>query len=290
MKRLLIFIFLLGCIAHSYAQQSRLGVTTDASLVWLIDDIDNTNAKTGTALSIGGLYQFQNKKFLMQLGIGFSPAWLREGISNQEFMIDMLDTEGYPFTHKAYLTNRIDKIAAMDLTIPLMIGFTVDGVYALMGAKFCVTVSGKTHQKAYLTTEGDYGDRYYGVLANMPQHGFYNEKLIESKGEMQLRPDLHICAEVGWNTPLPLYSRRNRAPRLQLGAFVEYSVLSTLDKDNELFTEVDYSEYMQVHMNNIFTTFDRGEVLLNNIRAGIRATILFPLRSREERICDCIKD
>ena len=53
----------------------------------------------------------------------------------------MLDTEGYPFTYKSSLNKRIDRITAMDLTIPLMVGFTVDGVYALMGAKFCVTVS-----------------------------------------------------------------------------------------------------------------------------------------------------
>ena len=45
MKRLLIFILLFGLIASSYAQ-SRLGVTTDASLVWQTDDIDNTTAKT----------------------------------------------------------------------------------------------------------------------------------------------------------------------------------------------------------------------------------------------------
>ena len=289
MKRLLIFILMLGCFTPFYAQ-SRLGVTTDASLVWQIDDIDNTTAKTGAALSIGGLYQFQNKKFLMQLGLGFSPAWLRTGIHSQNFVVDMLDTEGVPFTHIGSINKRTDLITAMDLTVPLMVGFTVDGVYVLMGAKVNVTVSGKTNQKAYLTTVGDYGDRYYGVFENMPEHGFYNEKLIQSKGEIQLRPDLHICAEVGWNTPLPIYARRSNAPRLLLGAFFEYGVLNTLDKDNELFTEVDYSQHMQVHMNNIFTTFDRGEVLLNNIRAGIRATILFPLRSREERICDCIKD
>ena len=288
MKRLLIFILLFGLIASSYAQ-SRLGVTTDASLVWQIDDIDNTTAKTGAALSIGGLYQFQHKKFLANIGFTFSPAWLRQGVDKQEFTVDMLDTEGYPFTYKSSINKRIDRITAMDLTIPLMVGFTVDGVYALMGAKLCVTVSGKTYQKAYLTTVGDYGDRYYGVFENMPQHGYYNEKLVESKGEIQLRPDLHICAEVGWNTPIPIYARRNKAPRLLLGAFIEYSVLSTLDKDNELFTQIDYSQYMQVHMNNIYTTYDRGEVLLNNIRAGVRATILFPLRSREERKCTCLK-
>lgn len=54
MKRLLIFILMLGCFTPFYAQ-SRLGVTTDASLVWQIDDIDNTTAKTGAALSVGGL-------------------------------------------------------------------------------------------------------------------------------------------------------------------------------------------------------------------------------------------
>ena len=41
MKRLLIFILLFGLIASSYAQ-SRLGVTTDASLVSQTDPLDPT--------------------------------------------------------------------------------------------------------------------------------------------------------------------------------------------------------------------------------------------------------
>jgi hypothetical protein len=179
MKRLLIFILLFGLIASSYAQ-SRLGVTTDASLVWQIDDIDNTTAKTGAALSIGGLYQFQHKKFLANVGFTFSPAWLRQGVDKQEFTVDMLDTEGYPFTYKSSINKRIDRITAMDLTIPLMVGFTVDGVYALMGAKFCVTVSGKTYQKAYLTTVGDYGDRYYEIekAGNVRPLSYYFARLL----------------------------------------------------------------------------------------------------------------
>ena len=287
MRKLTIYILFSICVLPLLQAQSRLGVTADVGLAWQIDDLEYTRAQTGTAFSIGGVYQFQHNMFLMQMGIGFSPAWLTQRLDSQQIVVDMLDTEGVPFTYRGYLQHRTDCVAATDFILPIMFGLTVENFYAMLGAKFCVTMAGYTKQSAALTTVGDYGDRYYGVLQNMPQHGFYNDKAVTSKGELQFRPDLRLCAEVGWNTPLPLYARRHNVKYLQLGAFLEYGVLNTLDKDNELITEVDCSQYMNVTMYHVYTTLDRERVLLNNLRVGIRATILFPIRTRSEGKCNC---
>lgn len=288
MRKLVIFIILLVFASHSWAQ-SRLGFTTDAGLTWQLDDCYETRAKTGGAVSLYGVYHFQYQKFVLQFGVGASEAWMVQGIRDLHSEVRMLDTENMPYTLQVDLSERTDVVAATELVVPFMLGLKVEQFYIMMGAKFAVTLAGKTHQKVYLTTRGDYGDRYYGPFENMPQHGYYDKKMIETHGEMIYRPDLRICIESGWTTPLPLYAHRSVAPRLQLGAYVEYGVLNLLDKDNEHYVEMDYSQYTNVNMNHIYSTFDRGDIQLNNLRVGVRATFLFPVRTREERRCGCTK-
>ena len=68
-----------------------------------------------------------------------------------------------------------------ELMVPFMLGTKIRSFHLLVGAKFSATILGFTSQKAALTTWGDYGDRYYGPLEHMPQHGFYDGKEVAPK-------------------------------------------------------------------------------------------------------------
>jgi hypothetical protein len=286
MKKWMICIILLFAASQSWSQ-SRLGFSTDGGFTWQMDDIDETTPKTGGLVSLNGWYSFQHKKFLLQAGFGVTEAWLVQGVENLHEEVSMLDTENMPYTLHMDLTGRRDIVAATELNVPFMFGLKVNHFYIMMGAKFAVTLVGKAHMQANLTTKGDYGDRYYGMLENMPQHGFYDRLLVESRSDMQFRPDLRLCLEGGWTIPMPYYARRSTAPQLQLGAFFEYGLLNTIDKDNEVYVELDYSEHTKVKMNHIYTVFDRKDVMVNSLRVGVRATFLFPVRTKEERECNC---
>lgn len=288
MKKWMIYVVMLLVASSSWAQ-SRLGFSADGGLTWHVDNIDETTPKTGGVTSLNGVYSFQYKKFILQAGLGISEAWLVQGVESLHREVSMLDTENMPYTLHVDLTGRRDIVAVTELNVPFMFGLKVDHFYIMMGAKFTVSFVGKAYMHADLTTKGDYGDRYYGMLENMPQHGFYDKLLVESRSDMQFRPDLHLCLEGGWTIPMPYYARRPSAPQLQLGAFFELGLLNPIHKDNDVHVELDYSQHTQVHMNHIYTIFERKDAMVNSLRVGVRATFLFPVRSRSERTCNCTR-
>lgn len=286
MKKVLMYIIMLLVASQSWAQ-SRLGFSADGGLTWQIDDLDETTPKTGGMVSLNGVYSFQYKKFLLQAGFGVSEAWVMQGVEAMHDEISMLDTEGMPYTLHMDLTGRRDMAMVTELNVPFMFGLKVNHFYMMMGAKFVVTLAGKAHMQANLTTKGDYGDRYYGMLENMPQHGFYDKMMVESRSDIQFQPDLRLCLEGGWTIPMPYFARRPSAPQLQLGAFLEYGLLNPVDKDNDVYVELDYTQHTKVNMHHIYSAFERKDVMVSGLRVGVRATFLFPIRTKEERECNC---
>lgn len=54
--------------------------------------------------------------------------------------------------------------------------------------------------------------------------------------------------------------------------------------------DVDYSKYMSVKLNHIYTTLSSSVASVNNLRIGLRASLLFPVAdggSRHKK-CMCI--
>ena len=149
---------------------------------------------------------------------------------------------------------------------------------------------GFTSQKAALTTWGDYGDRYYGPLEHMPQHGFYDGKEVATKDTMSFRPDVRLCAEFGWSWALTKEPVKIGAPVLQVGAFVEYGILNPLAYMNNVkrLTEERFTPFMDVEMNHVYTTLNRDQTNINNLRVGVRVAVLFPVAKGKNPFCRCV--
>jgi hypothetical protein len=124
----------------------------------------------------------------------------------------------------------------------------------------------------------------------MPQHGFYDGKEVASQDTMSFRPDVRLCAEFGWSFPLTKEPVKIGAPILQLGAFVEYGVLNPLKRTNNtsLLAEDTYSPFMDVKMNHVYTTLNREQTTINNLRVGVRVAVLFPVAKGKNPFCRCI--
>lgn len=277
MKRLSILIIVSACILPMAYSQNFLGFNTDIGLAWQYDNLAITHSKAGVDFSIGGTYQLQKNMFLLHTGIGISPRWTRQLLDNETIKVNMLDTEEIPFTYIGYIEDRTDKLASLDLSIPLMMGVKYKKFYTLLGAKLYIPLVCNTHQTASLTTIGDYGDRYYDVLKDMPEHGFFTDKIVHSSGKLALQPDLKICIELGWNSRIPTYSLRPNAPCVQIGAFLEYGILNTLTASSfGQSTQVDCTPFMNIEMQHIYSTKERSDALVKNMRIGLRAAVLFP--------------
>ena len=250
----------------------------------------HTTPKLGGGASVGGVYQYQYDKFLVQTGLGASQVWLRQGLDTLPIERAMNDTEDFPFTYHGSLTNRIDQVMVTELMVPVMLGTKIRSFHVLVGAKFAATILGFTSQTAALTTWGDYGDRYYGPLEHMPQHGFYDGKEVASQDTMSFRPDVRLCAELGWSWALTKEPVKIGAPILQVGAFVEYGILNPLKRmyNTSLLSEDFYNPYMDVKMNHVYTTMNREQTVINNLRVGLRVTVLFPVAEGRNPFCRCI--
>lgn len=293
-KRILSICFVLCLVHMTGLAQHYVGAMMDATAAWHLYREDNTTLehnslaqpKVGAGVAIGGVYQFQYDKFLLQTGLMASEAWLRHKFDTIVVERKMKDTEGYDFIYRGELYDRVDCALLTEVSVPLMLGANVGSFYILAGAKCVVTVYGLSFQKALLNTKGDYGGRYYGVLENMPQHGFYSAKELENKSALKMRPDVRLCAELGWVCHLSKYSNP-KAPKLQVGAFVEYGVANPLNKvpkedvgkeDVGRVVIADFIKdqpYEGVDMIPIYSALYRNYSALNNVRVGIRVTALF---------------
>ena len=273
--------------------QHYVGAMVDGAAAWHFDREENaelTTPKLGGGASVGGVYQYQYDKFLVQMGLGASQVWLRQGLDTLPIEHTMKDTEGFPFTYHGSLTNRIDQVMVTELMVPVMLGAKIRSFHVLVGAKFAATILGFTSQTAALTTWGDYGDRYYGPLEHMPQHGFYDGKEVASQDTMSFRPDVRLCAELGWSWALTKEPVKIGAPILQVGAFVEYGILNPLKRmyNTSLLSEDFYNPYMDVKMNHVYTTMNREQTVINNLRVGLRVAVLFPVAEGRNPFCRCI--
>ena len=292
MKRIAFVIVLtIGWLFSAVQAQHFVGAMVDGSVAWQLDKEDITRPKLGGGGSIGGIYQYQYDRFLVQTGLGISQMYLSQGIDTISIMTERIDTEGFAFTYYGELNNRVDNLLLTELMVPLMVGTKIRSFHVLVGAKCAAAVYGYTMQKAQLTTWGDYGDRYYGVLENMPEHGFYTDKNIVSKDTMSFRADVRLCAELGWSWILTDEPVKNDAPILQLGAFVEYGILNPLryTRNVKPLIKDGYTPYMDVKMNHVYSTLNRDQSVINNLRVGVRVAVLFPVAKGRNPFCRCIE-
>lgn len=294
MKRIaLVIVLTIGWLFSAVQAQHFVGAMVDGAAAWHFDREENaelTTPKLGGGASVGGVYQYQYDKFLVQMGLGASQVWLRQGLDTLPIECAMNDTEDIPFTYHGSLTNRIDQVMVTELMVPIMLGTKIRSFHVLVGAKFAATILGFTSQTAALTTWGDYGDRYYGPLEHMPQHGFYDGKEVASQDTMSFRPDVRLCAELGWSWALTKEPVKIGAPILQVGAFVEYGILNPLKRmyNTSLLSEDFYNPYMDVKMNHVYTTMNREQTIINNLRVGVRVAVLFPVAEGRNPFCRCI--
>lgn len=291
MKKGFLIIFIAVFMCSAMQAQHYVGAMVDCAMAWQLDKVELTQPQLGGGASIGGVYQYQYDKFLLQTGLGASQVWACQGLDTVPIARAMNDTEGYLFTYYGELTDRTDRVMTTEVIVPFMLGTKIRSFHVLVGAKLSITILGFTSQTAKLRSWGDYGDRYYGVLENMDQHGFYNNKQLENKGVMSFRPDVRLCAELGWSWALTKEPVKIGAPILQVGAFVEYGAFNTLrNSTGETLKLADdtYTPFMNVEMNHVYTTLANDQTEINNLRVGLRVAVLFPVAKGRNPFCRCI--
>ena len=288
MKRVYLILFL-SVWALLLSGQHYFGVAVGGMANYQFDNVDKTTSRLGGGAEIGGIYQLQKNKFLFQTGLGVNYSVSVFGVDSMSLSAKMTDTGGTPFTYRGVVYDRVDRSNVVELCVPLMLGFRVSLFYALVGAKFAYPLLATTRQTALLTTYGDYNGMFYEDFYDMPQHGYANGQPVRSNGKIDFLYDVRACAELGGNWTL---SGLNDS-QLAVALFAEYGVLNILNGGNKNLVDVDYSQYMNITLNHIYTTMARNEAIVNNLHVGLRVSLLFPvggvdLKHGKRGKCMCI--
>lgn len=290
MKRLYI-ILIFSVLVLAVNAQHYFGVSLGGLTTYQVDNVDNTTSRLGGGGEIGGIYQLQRNNFLFQTGLGLNYSVSILGVDSMPLSANMIDTEGATFTYKGIVYDRVDRANVTELFVPLMLGFNVSSFYALVGAKFVYPLMATTRQTALLTTYGDYNGMFYEDFFDMPQHGYANGQPAKTIGQADFSYDVRACVELGGRWPLSgALGKKTLSTQLEVGLFAEYGVLNTLKNGDNNLVDVDYTKYMSVKMNHIYTTLSSSSASVNNLRIGLRASLLFPVadvNSRRKK-CMCI--
>ena len=272
MKRVYVILFFSVWTLLLNAQH-YFGLAIGGMANYQFDNVDKTTSRLGGGAEIGAIYQLQKNKFLFQTGFGIDYSVSVLGVDSMSLSAKMTDTGGTPFTYKGVVYDRVDRSNVAELCVPLMLGFRVSLFYALVGAKFAYPLLATTRQTALLTTYGDYNGMFYEDFFDMPQHGYANGQSVRSNGKIDFLYDVRACAELGGIWTL---SGLNDS-QLAVALFAEYGVLNTLKGGNKNLVDVDYSQYMNITLNHIYTTMARNEAIVNNLHVGLRVSLLFPV-------------
>lgn len=275
MKKEILLIILLF-ISSQGISQHRIGVAMDGAMVLQLDNSDITQMGKGAQVGVGAVYQYQYNRFLLQTGITISESFAQTAVDSQQIAVPMRDTEGINFIYRGEVYNRMDKMLTTKLSIPLMLGVKLKSFYALGGVRFICPLEGTSFSNALLTTKGDYGNRYYEMLENMPQHGYFTALSIDVEPEKIALPmNVNVCAEFGYSKSIGKKMEDKKPFILQAGAFVEYNVLNGLKNATNSLMDVDCSRYMQVTMHHIYSTLPRQTHFMRQLSIGVRVTLLF---------------
>lgn len=262
-------------LTNAFAQH-RIGLTIDAATAWHLDNVEITTPQIGGGIGAGAIYQYQRGRFLLNTGVSFSSAYLSQFVDSQHVAVKMRDTEGIDFIYRGEVYNRRDQMLTTELSIPLMLGVKLKSFYALGGVRFICPLEGTSFSNALLTTKGDYGNRYYEMLENMPQHGYFTALSIDVEPEKIALPmNVNVCAEFGYSKSIGKKMEDKKPFILQAGAFVEYNVLNGLKNATNSLMDVDCSRYMQVTMHHIYSTLPRQTHFMRQLSIGVRVTLLF---------------
>lgn len=273
-----LLIFLIQGSAVSVSAQHFIGASLGGDLTQTVDNISFSSPQIGGGGNLGLVYELQYRHFLFRTELQYGLQIANTRVQNETFAQPMIDTRGVPFVYRGEIRDRTDRLDMHRIAIPILLGGTWKGLYFLAGAKAAFIAGATGVQKANLYTAGDYDDRYYQWLEDMPNHGYFMKKPVESKQRASLMQwNLLGYAEIGYTVSFKSNQTAYGAPLLRIGFFAEGDILSFMPAGNTSAVLHDFSQYAQPVMNNIYTAQNIYASQARLIAYGLKLTFLFPL-------------
>ena len=108
MKRIaLVIVLTIGWLFSAVQAQHFVGAMVDGAVALPLDKVELTYPLLGGGASVGGVYQLQYDKLLLQTGLGVSQVWLRNGLEGDSIVYGTYDNEGYAFTYHGEVPTKL---------------------------------------------------------------------------------------------------------------------------------------------------------------------------------------
>lgn len=237
------------------------------------DNMDQTKAKGLFGAQIGVGYEWQYERLLLDLGVEFSYYKHRWNITDQNISQTLYDTEGWPFVYNGTVTNRIDDFSSTSIRIPLLAGMQFGYFYFLAGVVPDLHFKGTAHASGTLNTVGDYTE-FYDILHDMSNHGFY-QVAQSTENNMQYKFDLLGHVEAGFSF--------GQQQKYRLAAFAEVGMLDIAPRsDIGKLTEPDFSQYLNVNLNNPYLSTEGAFANLHKYEVGLKFSVAITVAGNKE--------
>ena len=272
----------------------------------LMHDIENSKPLGGGGGLFGFGYEWEYKKFLLNLGAEF--MYLNSTTRINDFKIDASLTYNDPYNTDYVMNYYMNFDHAKEAhnagyaNIPLLIGLKFDRYYFLAGAKLGLGVFGNYSSNANLTTMAE-DPQLIDPFTNMPNHTLTTSQ-VKSNGSLGFNMDLKASAEFGlylneWFPKKALQlPNKNKTPiSYRLALFCDYGFLNInknsttnpliyfpdiIDNGNGTHTLVG-NGINNVQMNSLLTTTAATNNPLNSLLVGVKFTVLFNVKPEPKK-------
>ena len=244
-------------------------------------------------------YELRKNSFFFGFGVQADFELTRQQLGKFVETENRIDFEKDPHIYSYRYAFYQDAQRNLQLGVPIHFGlYFGDYVYAMLGAKFVMSLWNDHSTVARFSTDGTY-PRYSEPITDRLQYGFYPEDTYFYKGEAVQEMKVGPTLEVGVKVPVFSPSRRFG---LRIGVYAEY--LCPLGFTNQMKL-VDYSgvkvkpmtkltdkDLENLHKNIIFHSFLNSQYqtrAAQNLAVGLKLTFLFNATS-VPKLCNCDRD
>ena len=260
--------------------------------------LDNNSADlqsgVGAAANIGVGYRVYYNTFLFATGLEAYYLYNTHTMSSVQCQLDMVDTEGMPFTLLADATQGNDVCHSLSLNIPVLFGWEYRRFYFIAGPKVSYNIFGQAESSAMLTTKGQY-ERYIGIFEDMPNHQLQTSSVTSGKQPLSWNLDLLLHIELGARLGDLLFMSGADIPkpkhRFYIALYADYGVLNirnTSATGDRLGYRETAERGVEFYLTPAMMCNQLQDAAVHQYQVGVKATFLLELPQHKE--CVICKD
>ena len=238
---------------------------------------------SGVAPTVGVGYRVTYNRFVLQTGIEGQFVWTKGRMSKMNLQAQMndMDIPNETFRMDVGISHFTDVNKAVNLQVPLWVGYEYGRFYGLVGATIGMNLYGSASSTATMQTTGSY-DSYIGTIKDMPNHGFGTTELASGERSFRLSPyvmaHLELGARLDQFSMLKGFRLHKDTRRVYLGVFFEYCVTNAHNSVSQgAMVDMDYSHGVQAKLTPLVLCEEMKNGKLNPLTVGVKCAVLFEL-------------